>query len=253
VTTIAERRVGVEAGAAFAECVVCKVVALPGLVSMLDMPAVIGGGCYKERGSIVPERHRSATMAKSVFFGLILTSALFVGAGKASTMTPYPKALVSFDDFETLVSEVKAQRSERLIDLNTFLKMSQAKNTIILDSRSTFRFDRKHLKGAKHLSFTDFTQANLDALIPDKTTTILIYCNNNFDGDQVDFASKVAGPMPMASRETQILSNRKPIMLALNIPTYVNLYGYGFRNVYELHELVNINDKRITFEGSVVK
>jgi hypothetical protein len=41
-------------------------------------------------------------------------------------------------------------------------------------------------------------------------------------------------------------------MLALNIPTYVNLYGYGYRNVYELDELVKVDDPRVTFEGSIV-
>jgi hypothetical protein len=41
-------------------------------------------------------------------------------------------------------------------------------------------------------------------------------------------------------------------MLALNIPTYINLYGYGYRNVFELGELVHIGDRRIKFEGSVV-
>lgn len=34
--------------------------------------------------------------------------------------------------------------------------------------------------------------------------------------------------------------------------TYINLYGYGYRNVYELDELVNVKDPRIVFEGSVV-
>ncbi len=41
-------------------------------------------------------------------------------------------------------------------------------------------------------------------------------------------------------------------MMALNVPTYINLYGYGYRNVYELDELVNVKDRRITFEGSIV-
>jgi hypothetical protein len=41
-------------------------------------------------------------------------------------------------------------------------------------------------------------------------------------------------------------------MMALNIPTYITLYGYGYRNVYELNELVKVSDPRITFEGSVV-
>jgi hypothetical protein len=51
---------------------------------------------------------------------------------------------------------------------------------------------------------------------------------------------------------TQIASQAKPLMMALNIPTYVNLYGYGYRNVYELHELVKVTDPRIEFEGSIL-
>jgi hypothetical protein len=162
----------------------------------------------------------------------------------------YEKALVDFDAFKNLVAEVERHRAKRLIDLETFLKMSKAKNTVIFDSRSDFRFGRKHLKGSIHLDFTDFTQANLTKLIPDPNTTILIYCNNNFSGDQVDFATKMFVPRP--APETQILSNRKPLMLALNIPTFINLYGYGYRNIYELNELVSVNDKRIEFEGTVV-
>jgi hypothetical protein len=131
------------------------------------------------------------------------------------------------------------------------LKIAKEENVVILDSRSDFRFNRKHLKGAIHLDFTDFTQNNLLKLIPDTNTKILIYCNNNFDGDAVDFASKMY--VPEKKIETQILSNRKPIMLALNIPTRINLYGYGYKNIYELDELVNVNDSRITFEGTEVK
>ena len=41
-------------------------------------------------------------------------------------------------------------------------------------------------------------------------------------------------------------------MLALNIPTYINLYGYGYRNVYELNELVSVRDRRVEFEGTTV-
>ena len=169
---------------------------------------------------------------------------------KAPAMT-FERSLVDFDAFKQLVSEVEVHRAKRLINLETFLKMSKAPKTVIFDSRSDFRFGRKHLKGAIHLDFTDFTQANLQKLIPDPNTTILIYCNNNFSGDQVDFATKVfVRPTPP---ESQILGNQKPLMLALNIPTYINLYGYGYRNVYELEELVSVNDPRIQFEGSVVK
>jgi hypothetical protein len=168
--------------------------------------------------------------------------------------TNYPVAKVSFDDFKGLVAEVEPHRASRLIDLNTFIKMSREPGVVILDSRSAFRYDRIHLKGARHLAFTDFTQDNLAKVIPSLETTILIYCNNNFDGNQTDFASKVASPRPRPDRAvaTQFAAQAKPLMMALNIPTYVNLYGYGYRNVYELHELVKVSDPRIAFEGSVV-
>jgi len=74
--------------------------------------------------------------------------------------------------------------------------MSKEPGVIALDTRSTFRFDRLHVKGARHLNFSDFTQNNLKKVIPSFETKILIYCNNSFDGNQTDFASKVSLPRP---------------------------------------------------------
>ena len=177
---------------------------------------------------------------------------LAADAGFAQT-TNYPKAKVSFDDFKGLVAEVETHRASRLIDLNTFLKMSKEEGVIIFDSRSDFRFDRIHLKGSKHLAFTDFTQDNLKKVIPNPETKILIYCNNNFDGNQTDFPTKAFVPRLTADKDaaTQFAAQSKPLMMALNIPTYINLYGYGYRNIYELQELVKVNDLRITFEGTI--
>jgi hypothetical protein len=187
----------------------------------------------------------------------IVTVTLFVFTACAgfAQVTNYPEAKVSFEDFKGLVAEVEAHRASRLIDLDTFIKMGREPGVIILDSRSAFRFERIHVKGAKHLAFTDFTQGNLAKVIPTFETTILIYCNNNFEGNQTDFASKIALPRPKAgsAAATQFAAQAKPLMMALNIPTYINLYGYGYRNVYELHELVDVNDPRIKFEGSIVE
>jgi hypothetical protein len=188
---------------------------------------------------------------KIIFTSVILLFNNLVFAQENS----YQKAKVSFDDYKNLVAEVEPHRAERLIDLDTFLKMSNEPGVIILDSRSTFRYERIHLKGAKHLSFTDFTQNNFAEVIPSFETTIQIYCNNNFEGNQTDFASKVAMPVNPAGDiiTAQFNSQEKPLMMALNIPTYINLYGYGYHNVYELNELVNVNDPRISFEGSIVE
>lgn len=176
----------------------------------------------------------------------------------------HKQAKVSFDDFKELVSAVEPHRAQRLVDFATFLAKSKQPNTIILDSRSAVRFERVHLKGARHLAFTDFTQDNLAKVIPNFDTTILIYCNNNFEGDEVDFASKVAvtpmgrlgGSVPGQPRDavvSQLAVQAKPRMMALNIPTYVNLYGYGYQNVFELDELLDVKDPRVVFEGTLLK
>jgi len=186
---------------------------------------------------------------------LVAFAMLLFGSAVIAQDNSYPKAKVSFNDFKNLVAEVETHREKRLIDLNTFLKMSEEPGVIILDTRSTFRYERIHVKGAKHLSFTDFTQNNLAEVIPSFETIILIYCNNNFDGNQTDFASKVAMPITSSGSiiTAQFNSQEKPLMMALNVPSYVNLYGYGYQNVYELNELVNVNDPRINFEGSIVQ
>jgi rhodanese-related sulfurtransferase len=155
-----------------------------------------------------------------------------------------PASRVDFDAYETLAKEVEEYRKDRLISLYKFLQFSKAPNTIILDTRSTEMYNRKYVKGAIHLNFSDFTQDNLRLLIPDPNTRILIYCNNNFDDDAVTFATKSARP-----RSTK----QKEITLALNIPTFINLYGYGYKNVYELADLVSVFNKTILFEGTDVK
>jgi hypothetical protein len=155
-------------------------------------------------------------------------------------------AKVDFEAYEKLVSEVKEHRQNHLVSIDRFLEMSSKENTVILDTRSVEMFRRKHIKGAVHLNFSDFTQENLKALIPNPDTKILIYCNNNIEGDEINFATKVVKPL-LIKKEV------KAITLALNIPTYINLYGYGYQNVYELSELVSVWDKRIVFEGEEVE
>ena len=61
------------------------------------------------------------------------------------------------------------------------------------------------------------------------------------------------GHEAQGSPKTQLKAQEKPVMLALNVPTYITLYGYGYRNVYELDELVKVSDPRASFEGTVVE
>lgn len=161
------------------------------------------------------------------------------------SQTVFPPANVSFDDYLNLVNEVNAHRKSRLISLNEFLKQSKTTGVVILDTRSDSMYLSKHIKGAIHLNFSDFTQQNLAKLIPNNQTKILIYCNNNFNNDQINFADKAFIP-------AKLDKVNKSITLALNIPTYINLYGYGYKNVFELSELVSVFDSRVVFEGTSV-
>ncbi|MGS2727556.1 rhodanese-like domain-containing protein [Psychroserpens sp. BH13MA-6] len=160
----------------------------------------------------------------------------------------YLKARVSYSDYETLVKDVKIHRNKRLINFDKFYQKSKEDNVVILDTRSKAMFDEKHMKGAIHLNFSDFTQENLAKIIPDKNTTILIYCNNNFFGDDIYFASKT-----IPAKVTKKASDEDYVSLALNIPTYINLFGYGYKNVYELDELLFALDKRVHFERTAIQ
>ncbi len=177
-----------------------------------------------------------------------------------ATTVYFKKALVDFDAYEKVAAEAKKHRATRLVNVEQFLKMSNEKGTVILDTRSNAMYKGKHIKGAIHLDFTEFTAASLNALLPNNNTRILIYCNNNFDDKPLQltrpdyFATKSVMPsIKFKDKKLTTLTKQSQLTLALNIPTYINLYGYGYKNVYELNELVNTTfDKRIEFEGTAV-
>ena len=182
-------------------------------------------------------------MKTTILIPIIISGICFLFVRAQNNSIPPPPSKVDFNAYEKLTSEVREYRKSHLVNLDDFLKMSREKGVIILDTRSDSMYASKHVKGAVHLNFSDFTQFNLARIVPSMDTKILIYCNNNFDKDQQNFATKTVVPQMVADRDV------KPVTLALNIPTFINLYGYGYRNVYELSELVSVNDPRIEFEG----
>lgn len=170
-------------------------------------------------------------MTKLLLIPLMLTGCASVSAAPRSKDPP---ARVDYQGFADLTDEAGAYRSQRLVPIEEFMKLAREQNTIILDARSESAFARKHIKGAININFSDFSYERLAREIPDKNTRILIYCNNNIDADTRNFPTK-------------------SVDLALNIPTFINLYGYGYRNIYELSTLLAADDPRLIFEGSDVE
>lgn len=137
---------------------------------------------------------------------------------------------IDYAGFLGLASNVRSYREARLLDFAAF-KAAARGNALILDARSADAYRAGHIRGAVNLPFTDFTDASLAATIGDKDRVILIYCNNNFSND--------VAPVPM-----------KSVRLALNIQTFVNLVGYGYRNVYELNDVVDFTQPGVDWVTS---
>jgi hypothetical protein len=132
-----------------------------------------------------------------------------------------------------IADQAATHRETRRISEAEFIRMSRAPGTVVLDARSAEKYRELHVRGALHLSFPDITVESLARLIPDKGTRILIYCNNNF--------LNAEGPFP-----------KKLATASLNLSTYIALYTYGYRNVYELGPLIDVRESRIEFEGTRV-
>lgn len=165
-------------------------------------------------------------------FSTALGIALLVAPVLVTAAEP-PNPKIDQSGFVALVQETATIRQESRVSEERFLAMAAEPGTIILDARSKDKYENIHIKGAVHLAFTDFTEEELAKVIPAKTTRILIYCNNNFVGEQANFPSKM-------------------VKVALNSQTFVNLHAYGYTNVFELGPLLNIRTTKIPFEGKSV-
>jgi rhodanese-related sulfurtransferase len=162
----------------------------------------------------------------------IATTAMTIGISLSSLADNKANPQIDYKGFLKISKTLQKVRQQRRVSVERFIKMAQEDDTIILDTRSAAAYKTKHIKGAIHLNFSDFTAQKLASVIPSKKTRILIYCNNNFRNGS---ASLVAKAPP----------------LALNIPTFINLHGYGYTNVYELANAVNEKNTKLEFAGTV--
>lgn len=163
----------------------------------------------------------------------LLVLALTVSLAEASDRpfaAPSTAATIDFEGFLRASEEVLEVRSDRLLPLDEFLALAAEPGTVLLDTRSESAYRALHLAGAVHLNFSDLTKRSLRRKLGARDRTVLIYCNNNFTGDRNPLVTKA----PAA---------------ALNISTFVSLWSYGYRNVYELGELLDPADGRVEFEG----
>jgi len=154
-------------------------------------------------------------------------AALAIAAAQPSpTPAPLSNPQIDYAGYRALIEEVQPYRRERLISWDAFVAAADDPGVLILDARSAGQFAAGHIRGAVNLPLPEFSEELLAEVIGRFDRPILIYCNNNFRND------------------------RPPVMLksgrlALNLSTFTHLYGYGYRNVRELNDVMDFNDPRV--------
>ena len=151
-----------------------------------------------------------------------LALALAAPAGAQSLQPANPQ--IDYDGFVKRAAELAPVRAKHRLAWDKFIAKARAEGALLLDARSERAYNQGHIKGAVNLPFSDFTDEALRAVIgKNPNRPIYIYCNNNF----TDNAAPVV---------------TKRVDMALNIPTFVNLHGYGYGNVWELAGLVSTRE-----------
>lgn len=139
---------------------------------------------------------------------------------------------IDYAGFVELAGSLGEYREQRRIGWEEFAAQARAEGAILLDARSESAFAAGHLEGAVNLPLPDFTAERLaEVLGPDTGRPVYIYCNNNFADDRP----------PVAVKKVQ---------LALNIPTFINLVGYGYANVWELADVIRTDGPGVEWVAS---
>ena len=150
-----------------------------------------------------------------------------------SAPPPIANPQIDYPGFLEIANKAENVRAARRLGEPEFAAAMREPGTVLLDARSADKYRLRHIAGAVSLPFTDFTAASLAKAIPSKATRVLIYCNNNFAGDQRAFESKA----PRAS---------------LNISTYIALATYGYTNVWELAPNLDVKASKLEWAGTGV-
>jgi phage shock protein E len=181
----------------------------------------------ESRLSVMKLDQRSLTVLRILAISVLLAGDRTPAQDRAGIRNPS----IDMNGYLSVSVEAAKHREARRISEEEFIRMSREPGTIILDARSGELYRLLHVKGAINLSFPDIAVDSLKSTIPDKNTRILIYCNNNFLGAPFPFPTKI----PTAS---------------LNLSTFIALYNYGYRNVYELGPRIPIKSAKLEFESS---
>jgi hypothetical protein len=174
---------------------------------------------------------KNAHTPSMAIVGLSAVLLLFASAPPTAYATGRepPNPAIDMQGYLAVAQEAASWRETHRLSEAEFLRMSKAPGTIVLDARSAEKYAELHVSGALNLSFPDITVQSLAHYFPDRNARILIYCNNNFSNAELPFPTKLK-------------------TASLNLSTFIALYTYGYRNVYELGPQIDLAKSILEFE-----
>ena len=142
-------------------------------------------------------------------------------------------------------ASVEKHRESRKLSELQFATMMDEEGVVVLDPRGRSFHEACHVEGSVNLPFTHFDPDSVAAVIPSKDTKVLIYCRNNLSEEFLENKGPVrVFEYPEGFEPPEV---PKGISSALTIPSYITLYQYGYRNVWELSDIVNPETSKIRF------
>jgi phage shock protein E len=166
-------------------------------------------------------------LRSSLVLALLLTASPIA----AQSFVPTPNRQIDYAGFRKLADEVEPYRQTRLLGWSSWLAAAAEADVLILDARSERQFAMGHIAGAVNVPLPEFSVERLAEVIGRSDRPILIYCNNNFRNN----------------RPPAIL---KSAPVALNIPTFIHLVAYGYRNVRELNDVLDFENPAVPWVTS---
>jgi len=149
---------------------------------------------------------------------IALTALLGVSPASAPTTTTpaEPNPQIDMDAYLRVAQEAAAWRESHRVNEAEFIRMSHEPGTVVLDARSADMYRKLHVKGAINLAFPDIAIESLKRTLPDHDTRRAHLLQQQL--------------LQCGAR----VSRRKLMEASLNLSTFIALYSYGYRNVYEL-------------------
>ena len=119
----------------------------------------------------------------------LLMAVLLTGAPKDGGVKEIPPR----EFFENAAAAVKSGRltattSEQL------LAWQKTGSVVLIDLRNEKSFKLRHLKGAVNVPLSELTEEKLKAVIPEKNSQVVVYCDNNFNPTRMIAATTMGAP-----------------------------------------------------------